>query len=308
MEFRRDARADRSRWETSRSLESFDGTLLAYYATGPSDAPAMVLCPGLGGSAPTWRPFVDRFGDRFRLLCWDYRGLYQSGSPADPAAYDLSHHVRDLTTLLDHEGVKDPVLVGWSMGVQVGLELHREHPKRAAGFVAIHGTSGRPLATAFDSSLPGMAAPVVLAALRQVGDRFSGVGPWLTQSPSVVRSFIWASQQLGLMSEDVDFSGFRDMAEEWCGLDLAVYAKIFEALVDHDATDLLETIETPTLLIAGGRDRLTPAHVSEHVAKRMPNASFDLVDGATHFGLLEFPDAILESVERFLERIDLPVY
>jgi pimeloyl-ACP methyl ester carboxylesterase len=191
------------------------------------------------------------------------------------------------------------------MGVQVGLELNREHPKRAAGFVALHGTSGRPLATAFDSGLTGMAAPVVLAALRQVGDRFSGVGPWLTQSPNVVRSFMWASQRLGLMSEEVDFAGFRQMAKEWCGLDLEVYAKIFAALGDHDASDLLDSIETPTLLIAGGRDRLTPAHVSERVAKRMPNASFDLVEGATHFGLLEFPDAILESVERFLERIEV---
>jgi pimeloyl-ACP methyl ester carboxylesterase len=95
------------------------------------------------------------------------------------------------------------------------------------------------------------------------------------------------------------------MAEEWCGLDLEVYAKIFAALGDHDASDLLDSIETPTLLIAGGRDRLTPAHVSERVADRMPNASFDLVEGATHFGLLEFPDAILESVERFLERIEV---
>jgi len=265
----------------------------------------MVLCPGLGGSALTWRPFVERFSDRFRLLCWDYRGLYRSKSARDPGAYDLAHHVRDLTALLEHEGVERPLLVGWSMGVQVGLELHREHPKRAAGLVAIHGTSGRPLDSAFDSPLTGMAAPLVLAALRQVGDRFSGVGPRLTRSPAVVRSFVWASRQLGFMSDEVDVEGFREMAEEWCGLDLAVYAEIFAALGRHDASDLLGSIETPTLFIVGGRDRFTPAHVSERAVKRMPNAALERVEGATHFGLLEYPDAILDSVERFLSKIDL---
>jgi pimeloyl-ACP methyl ester carboxylesterase len=35
----------------------------------------------------------------------------------------------------------------------------------------------------------------------------------------------------------------------------------------------------------------------------MPNARLEIVPGATHFGLLEFPDQILESVERFVETI-----
>jgi pimeloyl-ACP methyl ester carboxylesterase len=291
-------------WGTPQRLRAHDGTDLAYYTAGSPDAPAMVLCPGLGGSALTWRPFVERFGDRFRVLCWDYRGLYRSGPASDPNAYGLTHHVRDLSSLLEHEGVASPLLVGWSMGVQVGLELHREQPKRAAGFVAIHGTSGRPLDTAFGTPLVGLVAPAVLAALRQVGDRFSGLGPRLTRSPIVIRSFVRASQLLGLMADEVDVNRFRDMAEEWCGLDLRIYAEIFDALGEHDASDLLESIETPTLLIAGGCDRLTPAHVVSRIAERMSNARLEIVPGATHFGLLEFPDAILKSVEEFLRTID----
>lgn len=295
----------RAAWRKPRPFRSSDGTELTSYAAGRTGGPTLVLCPGLGGGAAVWEPFVAHFGDRYRLLSWDYRGLYASGRPEDPRAYAMSHHVTDLVALLESERVERPVLAGWSMGVQLGLELHREHGERPAGLIAIHGTAGRPLATAFDTGAVEWVAPLVFGVLRQVGDRFGLVGPRLTRSPTVVRSFVRAGQALGFMSESIDVEAFRDIAEAWTRLDLGVYAEIFARLGDHDASELLASIETPTLVIAGGRDRFTPAHTAERMAERMPRAKLEVLPGATHFGLLEYPEPILRAVERFLE--DLPL-
>ncbi len=98
-----------------------------------------------------WRPLFDHFASRFRLLCWDYRGLFGSGPAPDPAAYSFAHHLRDLVFLIERERLQSPLLVGWSMGVQVCLELHRTHPDQARAVIAIHGNHGLPLKTAFDS-------------------------------------------------------------------------------------------------------------------------------------------------------------
>lgn len=284
-----------------RRFRGEDGTRLAYYVAGPRHGPPLVLCGGLGGGIGIWRPLFAHFGRRFRVISWDYRGLYQSGRAKDPSAYTLEHHVQDLVALLRHACVEAPVLVGWSMGVQVALEVHRSHPELAAAMVALHGTAGRPLDTAFDSKHSARVAPFVLSLLRLAGDRLTGVAPRLARSSAVVRGFVWSSQRLGVMSPEIDLAGFRDMAEGWLGLHLGIYAEIFHQLGRHDASDLLPEIRTPTLILAGGSDRFTPASLARRMADAMPDARLEIVPGATHFGLLEYPDAIVAPIARFLD-------
>jgi len=243
---------------------------------------------------------VERFADRFRLLSFDYRGLYESERAPHDGAYDLIHHVRDLVHLLEHTGAEAPVLVGWSMGVQVALELHRDHPRRLSAMVAVHGTAGRPFATAFESDFSERVAPWVFQLMRVVGTRFGTVGPTLTRTPIVVRSFVEIGRRLGCMAPAIDIPAFRDIAEEWTRLDLDAYARIFEGLGAHDASDVLAKIETPTLVVAGSADRFTPLPISEEMVAVMPKASLEVVEGATHFGLIEYPDEITDAVERFV--------
>ena len=290
-----------------RNLRSFDGTRIVYSIAGPQDAPPLVLCGGLGGGVGIWRSFFERFQQSFRVMAWDYRGLYASGAAGEAGAYAIHDHVGDLLALLKQEELQAPVLVGWSMGVQVALELHRTHPDLPRGLVAIHGTAGRPLDTAFDSELSAWVSPYVLALLRAVGPRFAWVGPFLTRRPAVVRSFVWSVQQLGVMARQIDLAGFRDMAEEWTRLHLGIYAQIFEALSEHDATDLLERVRTPALVIGGGADRFTPSWLSERLAEALPDAELEILPAASHFGLLEYPQEIGARMERFLrERLGLP--
>ena len=146
---------------TVHRFESFDGTEIAYYRAGRREGPTMVMCNGLGGNIVVWRRIIERFAPHFRILCWDYRGLYASGSASTREAYAIPHHARDLAELLKHEGVDDAILVGWSMGVQVSLELHRFHPAGASALVAIHGTQGHALRTAFDSRASSSGASVL---------------------------------------------------------------------------------------------------------------------------------------------------
>ena len=111
----------------------------------------MIFLSGLGGGFGVWRPFIERFAPRCRLVGWDYRGLFESGAPPSRDALTIEHQIADLLALLDHARVEAPILVGWSMGVQLGLELHRHHAGVPRALIGVHGTSGRPLETAFDS-------------------------------------------------------------------------------------------------------------------------------------------------------------
>ena len=279
-----------------------DGTRLAWYEGGREDGPPMVFLSGLGGGVGIFQPLMERFGAQFRLIGWDYRGLYASDTPRRGGTLSMSQHVDDLLSLLDHAGIEAPILVGWSMGVQLALELHRSHASVPRALVGIHGTSGRPFDTAFDSRWSRRLVPPVLTLLSRLERRIDGVGPWLATAPGVARAFTRLCRGLGMMAEDVDVDAFRDVAEQWTRLDFAVYAEIFSKLGEHDASDLLPKIATPSLLIGGGRDPFTPAPLARAMASMMPDADFALVPEATHFGLLEQPEAITDEIARFLCR------
>jgi len=282
-----------------RRLRSHDGTPLTYYVGGADEGVALVFCGGLGGGIQVWEPLIERFAPSFRLLAWDYRGLYASG-PSPRRAYRIEDHARDLLQLLDHEGVKAPVLLGWSMGVQVMLEAHRADPTLARGLVAIHGTAGRPLQTAFGSDVVERVFAPVSLAMRAVGRRLAGVGPSIARSRLVAGAFVRVSQRLGWMAPEIDLGRFQDMAAQWLGFNLGVCAEIFGRMGEHDASDLLAAIRAPALIISGGRDRFTPSETARAMAAAMPAARLEFLPGASHFGLIEYPDEIVGAVERYL--------
>ena len=290
-----------------RTFRARDGTRLAWYEAGLRDGPTLVLLSGLGGGFGIWRPFIERFAARCRLVGWDYRGLYRSRAPASREALTMEHHVADLLALLDHARVEAPILVGWSMGVQLGLELHRHHAEVPRALIGVHGTSGRPLETV-DSPWSLRIGGAVLALLGRAERSLAGVGPRLVDAPGVARGFTLLCRGAGLMMPEIDVDAFRDIARDWTRLDFGVYARTFAHVSDHDASDLLPRIETPTLIVAGGRDPLTPAHTALEMVRFMPRAELALVEGASHFGLLEQPGVITEHVARFLrDRLDLNV-
>ena len=291
-----------------RHFRAGDGTRLAWYEAGASHGPTLLLLSGLGGGIDIWRPFVARFGASCRLVGWDYRGLYRSGTPASRDALSFAHHIGDLLALVEHAEVERPILVGWSMGVQLALELHREHAELPRGMIGIHGTSGRPLETAFESRWSAHVVPPAFALLGRVEHNLRGWGPRLVDAPGVPRAFTLLCRGLGLMARDVDVEAFRDVAREWTRLDFAAYVDTFTHLLEHDASDLLPRIETPTLIVAGARDPLTPPATAERIVRSMPCAELASIPGATHFGLLEQPAAITGRAARFLrERLDLDV-
>jgi pimeloyl-ACP methyl ester carboxylesterase len=298
----------RARAITERQFRACDGTRLTWYEAGTTDGPTLLFLSGLGGGFGVWRPFVERFGARCRLVGWDYRGLYESSAPTSRGALSMDHQIGDLLALIEHAEIESPVLVGWSMGVQLALELHRDHAEVPRALIGIHGTSGRPLDTAFDSPWSARVGPAVLAVLTRLERSFAGVGPRLVDAPGVARGFTWLCRSLGLMAPEIDLDAFREMARDWTRLDFAAYAETFAHLAQHDAADLLAKIETPTLIVAGGRDPLTPPRTAQRMVGAMPDAELALVDEATHFGLLERPAQITDHAARFLRgRLDLDV-
>ena len=95
---------------TYRNLRSHDGTVIAYQVCG--DGPAVVLANGFCTPYHTYRYLYRLFERGYRVISWDYRGLFRSEPPPDGRSYGFEHQVQDLDRVLNAEGVERALFIG----------------------------------------------------------------------------------------------------------------------------------------------------------------------------------------------------
>jgi len=278
----------------TKTLRTADGTLIAYYDTGGNKPPVVLAC-GLGGPFSAWRHQVDYLRDRYRIVSWDYRGLHGSSRPpGDPPRLSVPAHVEDLHAVLAATGIDRAAFIGWSMGVQVILELYDTTPERSSHLVFINGTFGRPFETV---AIP-LAARIVPMLVRQA-QRHHRVGSALLQRATRWPETLLWLKRLGLIGNTLDEELFRDMASDLANMDLDVYLRLLRSVGDHDATHVLEKIDVPTLVITGDRDAFTPHRWAQSVARRIRGGEILIVRGATHYTAVEYPELVNLRIEKF---------
>jgi pimeloyl-ACP methyl ester carboxylesterase len=70
-----------------------------------------------------------------------------------------------------------------------------------------------------------------------------------------------------------------------------------------DASDLLPTIDIPTLIVAGAEDALTPPDEQRALAAAIPGSRFELLAGAGHACAFERPAAFNHVLTEFLGKL-----
>jgi pimeloyl-ACP methyl ester carboxylesterase len=279
-----------------RHIVAADGTRIGYQVRG--EGPCVVLANGLGGTYLAYRHVYDALGG-YKTICWDYRGLYTSSPPADPRANTMAHHIDDLMAILAAEEVGDFVIAGWSMGVQVALETVRRHRGRVKGVFAINGTYGRAFHTVMGSRLVGQTIPMLLRLVRAQAALVGRATKRLAGSEAL----IGAMKRVGLVSETVDREVFRALVAGFQQLDWVIYSDLLVRLDEHDAEDVLPTIDVPLTVVTGDRDLMTPPSTAEHIHRAVPHSRLVVIRGGTHYTPVEYPGVIVDELGRLLDRV-----
>lgn len=282
-----------------KTFQSFDGTRIAYQVRGPVGAPAVVLLNGLGGSFSAFRHIYAALGERYRILCWDYRGLYRSERPRDLATLSIPSHCRDLAALLAHEGVREAIFIGWSMGVQVAFEFFRHHRRHMRGIVAVNGTYGTPFRSVLASRLTRHVIPGVLTLLKAR----AALASRLTRRAVAWEGLVPLLVRAGLASRHIDAAALREVAADFMTIDFALYSDQLRALGQHDARDLLSAIDVPVLIITGDKDLMTPVFTARRMNQRISGSRLIVLPGGSHYTPLEYPRELGEEVRLFVGAI-----
>jgi pimeloyl-ACP methyl ester carboxylesterase len=260
--------------------------------------PRAIFCDGILCDGYIWKYLWAAVAAQLPVAHWHYRGHGRSSPPADHARVHVADHADDLNRVRGAFPGESALLFGHSMGCQVALEAYRARPEGVRGMVLLCGTFGRLTETFYNSRLLARALP--------------GVVRRVDASPRLARA-LWSrvppdvAYQLALWTGQLDPRTIRrddvmPYLRHMTHVDLPLFLNMLQAAGEHDAEDVLEHVECPTLVVAGERDSFTPPRLAQQMAERMPNAEFFLVPGGTHAAPLEQPDLIDERVLDFLRR------
>ena len=194
------------------------------------------------------------------------------GSRASEPAGGFAAGADDAVRVLDEEGVDRAVVLGFSWGGGVALELARRHADRV-GALVLAASIGPGEPTAFDRLLArpvpgraicagGLAASRLLLRRRSVHGLLGGAIPGV--DPTHVRHFADHSLPGAVLDSF--------MVEQ------QALVREFPAVLEH-----LGTLRVPTVVVAGDRDRLIAPGSARGLAAAIPDADLRLIPGAGHF-------------------------
>ncbi len=267
-----------------------------YGLTGPEDAPLIALCDGIGCDGFIWAHLMDHFAHRMRILRWHYRGHGRSGVPESMEALSVERLAADLNEIQVALDLGPGVIAGHSMGVQLSLEYYRLFPDHCTSLVLLCGSYGKPLSTFKGTDIGEQLLPYI----RSTVERSPGLSRLLWSKLVPTRLSYFLAQQTEINPQRVQYEDFFPYLEHVGRLEPEVFLGMLTKAADHDAKDVLPTIEVPTLIVAGGLDGFTPGALSQEMLDTIPKAEMFSIPGGTHTAPIEFPEALNAQLERFL--------
>ncbi len=273
----------------SHTLASHDGGTIHVVDVGAG--PPIVFLHGVTLSVRTWCYQLESLPDEgFRVLAFDHRG--HGASVAGASGHSLVNLGEDVRTVLEGLDLRDAVLAGHSMGGIAVQQFVTSFPQvareRVAGIVLLSTLARAPLA-AHKSRYEG-------ALERLVAGLPDSTRLWNSKNFGLVLARFGFGRQPRPSHVELVRRMMADCADETRRL--APYA-----LVGLDLTEAITRIDLPTLVIGGTADLLTPPAEARRIARRIPNARLELLDGGGHMLMLERTADVNRLVADFARRV-----
>jgi pimeloyl-ACP methyl ester carboxylesterase len=279
--------------ELELNTKAVDGARLAYrIIKGGGKGKLIVMIHGLASNLTRWTEFIEHttLAKDWDLLRIDLRG---HGSSMCRGKISHSLWVNDLYTILEQEGCKQALIIGHSLGAQVGLHFAHTYPEKTAGLILI------------DPIFPDCLTSTLATAKHF---RFL---IWM-----MVR-IIWLANSVGLYRrtfpildlKELDRST-RNMLKNNSDMDIAeLYARPLSDIKNlplgnylQDVYELigqipeLSSIHVPTLALLSKGVGLSSIEKNTYRIKEMPNAQIKVID-ADHWLLTERPEEARHVIE-----------
>lgn len=254
------------------------------YMETQGKGPELVLLHGWGLHGGVWDTLLPRLSTRFRVTRVDLPGHGLSRGTTMSA--ELGAAAQQLLASLP----KDAVWLGWSLGGLLALRAALDAPQKMRALILANTTPRFVTAADWPYAMPPEQLQEFAAGLRQ--DYRETLLRFLSLQ---VRGEAAARASLRQLREALFARGEPDTASLAAGLEL---------LRASDLRAELARISMPTLVIAGGHDRLTPPEAGEAMARAIPGARYALIAKSAHAPFISHADEFTQALSGFMGDVD----
>lgn len=259
---------------------------------GRAEAPATLLIHGFTGCAQFWDAIVDRLTPEFRCVTVDLAGHGQTRVPARIELYRLPAVADALARVMTEIGIVRAHVWGYSMGGRLALQFALRHPNRCDRLVLESASPG--IADATERANRRRADDALADRIEQIGvDAF--VAEWMAKP-------IFAGQQALPQTIRERASALR---KQHTAEGLAMSLRGMGTGAQEPLHDLLPSLATPTLILAGEHDPKFRA-IGAQMHDQVPNSVFRIVPGVGHAPYWEAPERTVSLVTPFLNGDEPP--
>lgn len=221
---------------TVKAMREASGDVSILRAGAPGARP-LVLLHGIGSNARSFEAVMSELAGSRPVIAWDAPG-YGTSAPLEPAWPLTDDYVAALRGLLDRLGVGRVDLLGHSMGALIAARFAVLHPGRLGRLILASPALG--YGTAPEEALAPPAAARLDGMIAEGAERFAA-----TRGPRLV----FARDRAELVAGVV-----KGMSE----VKLPGYAQASRMLSCADLVADAARIKTPTLVVVGANDEITP--------------------------------------------------
>jgi 3-oxoadipate enol-lactonase len=258
-----------------------DDIQMAYDDSG--SGPPVILLHGYPFNRSMWREQVAALRANYRVITPDLRGHGDSDGSAGPAT--MNTMARDVGLLMDGLDISRAIIGGLSMGGYVVLAFYRLFPQRVRSLILADTRAqadteeakqiraqqaekviAEGMAGIVDSMLPKLLAPETVSKRPEVVKRIRDM--MLRTKPEGA-----AAALMGMATRD-------DQAEH------------------------LSRIISPTLILVGREDAITPLQDAELMRQEIGGSRLEVIENAGHVSNIEQPERFNEPLTDFLDTVE----
>ncbi len=232
------------------------------------NGPALILLHGLFGALSNFKDVIDRFKDRYTVLV-PLMPLFKLPIP-DTNVQSLYLYVDGF---IKHKNLSNIILLGNSLGGHVALIYASKNQENLKGLV-LTGSSGL-----YENSLGG--------SYPRKDDKEFIRG-------RVAYTFFDPKHATDELVDEV----FGILNDREKAIRIIALAK---SAIRHNMKEELPKIKTPTLLIWGKNDTITPPEVGNEFSELIPNSTLHWIDKCGHAPMMEHPEEFNSILDQWIE-------
>ncbi|GAA4361350.1 alpha/beta fold hydrolase [Paeniglutamicibacter cryotolerans] len=242
----------------------------------------LLLLHGHAFDRSMWEPQIGHFAALgWRVIAPDLRGF--GGSGLTPGIVYTEEFTADTVALLDHLGIDTAVVLGYSMGGQVAMEIQHSHPQRVRALAIV-------------DTIPQGEDAAGKRRRNVVADRLVTEG-----------MHDYAADVLGLMIGGYNVEKLPAVAGKVLEMIRASSAVGSAAAMRgraarRDFSGTLSAVTVPALVVVGADDAFDGG-AAVHMHELMPHSTLAVIEGAGHTPSMEQPASFNAVLQAFLSGV-----